>query len=533
MTPSTGTPPQIRPFGTAGFRPGRPLTDEDITALVHAYADYVVTDAGGRPVIIGRDTRESSRKYLDIVAEQLMRRGIDVYKVEGPLSTPVASFVTKHFQSVLNRGRDIPLGLPQPAGTLLLTASHNPYQEGGIKILGSNGVNASKEVTNAIERYQRERLEKSPEELRALSNSFPGGGGLKIIDPYPAYFEGLSRLIDWQAIKDSHLKFALDTHYGTGQPFYEFLRMQGLNVIGNRTEHEPPEGYNSNSEPTPENLAGLSELIRSQGLALGIALDGDGDRFAAVDERGQMISVTDILALALNQLHQKGLGGGFARNQGTSHYLDALYAKLTGNSQVTVTPVGFKYLGAEIENSDGGLLLGAEGSGGATSGHHVAWEKDGLFIDALLLAATADAKREGQSISQKIEALRNSTPKRYAMLEASMTTEQKDAIIDAFTAMRAGGQLGEFAIDAASSQAHARDFETRFGTTDGVWLCLADNAGWLLVRGSGTEPKLRVYLEAIGNSQDEAVARRGALWQAIEQGLQPYPISGLKTLTDD
>jgi len=508
---------------TAGYRPGVALDEEDVKTLGQGFGTYHIEKAGANDfVIVGRDTRVSSREHHELAVKQFSDRGIHVLNVEGALSTPVASYVAKNAERLKTQGL-IPQAFGKPSFVFYLTASHNPYPQGGIKFLGPNGVNASTDLLKEVDIH----LANPQPNLRIAE---PGEAIVHNFDPNKPYFEDLGKIIDFNAIKNAKMKLYYDAHYGTGQPFGRFLKDDlSLNVELSRMEDPKPE-YESDSEPVPKNLEEMLTTIKKGGFDVGIANDGDADRFAAVDETGKMISVTDILAIAMWQLQQK-YTGKFVRSQATSHFLDELYTNLTGRTDVIVTPVGFKYVGNEIQNAEGSddpVLLGAEGSGGATSGHHTVFEKDGIFIDSLVLEAAADQKANGQTISQLVNNLRDRVPTKYAMLEAKVGAsdlqaagKDKDEIIRHFENYLDSSSnlnaIGNFKVNKTLSQTKSAELLKNYKKPDGVKLFFEDGS-WVLFRPSGTENLFRIYLEGVtppGSTQNDANKKRQQLWKAV------------------
>ncbi|MFN8614291.1 MAG: hypothetical protein U0003_00025 [Vampirovibrionales bacterium] len=510
-------------FGTAGYRPGRAITADEVKTIAHAVADYALSQNGvlaskanrelqvnSPTVVIGRDTRESSREYLPLLSAVLRSRGVSVLEAEGPLSTPLASYLTANSTAYHPHKKQAVLAV-------ILTASHNPYQEGGIKVLGPSGSNAQPAVTQQLQLNQL-----GPARLGFNSDLTPQAQTWTV-NPNKAYIQGLKDLFKPKEFKGLG-PIPLDIHYGAGAPMAHVLKAFGIKHTVLR-EGNPPEGYNNNSEPKPENLVELGQQVVATKAPIGIALDGDADRFAAVDETGKLIETTDCLLLALDYLMgQKGWSGLMGRSQSTSRVMDDLYQASGGTDAVYETPVGFKWYEKLFAQAQKNVVMVMESSGGATSGYHSVPEKDGLFMDLVLLAAANQAKQQGLTVSQKIQAIRSSLPTRYSFIETGLDLRSasdgaKDRVeVTMKHLFDSGGHIGQFAIDRDASWLNAMDLQARNGNDkpDGYKFYLNDGKHWVLVRPSGTEAKFRIYVDASSQqTEQDAQKYRDAILEAI------------------
>jgi phosphomannomutase len=545
---------EVRAFRTAGFRPSRALS-KDVDVVVPAMAERyieVMQQAAKKgqkqylPAVVGYDTRESSYALKDYAAQKMTERGIDVFMAPKPLSTPVASFMTRQLGLLVGEtdfDRKNPgITIEKSSGAVVLTASHNPFYEGGVKGLNNSGVNAGGDDIKRFGEFQSNPMNRG---LGRAALGLTSPAQVYTVDPYPKYFESLSKVVDFKAIKDSGVQVVLDTQYGAGFPFYEFLRDQlgADRVTGIRTEPKPTlemiDDTKRSTEPKPENLEKLSAEVRAAGgkKVVGLALDGDADRFAVVDEEGKMVSISDVLALALQYLMvEQGKPGTLVRTDATTHYLDALYEKYAREKgiqayPVEVTPVGFKDVGRHItqrHNTSREVILGAESSGGATSGYHVAWEKDGLFMDSAALGAlAASAQKTGRTVSQTVEAMRNEIPEKFAFQELGykgvprkpkdIDNSPADQILLYFEQLlqQPDAKIGGMTIQRAFSQSENERLK------DGVFVYLEDDnqpgkGSWFGLRISGTEnPEnvtVRLYVEGVAsrNPRDTSAAANAA-----------------------
>ncbi|MEB3206663.1 MAG: hypothetical protein VKK59_04870 [Vampirovibrionales bacterium] len=514
-----GSPSLIYKFGTSGYRNDSEagFNESVIRQITGAIADYFISQLQhlglsdcAATFLVGGDTRQKTKEFAPLVAQLLMDRGFDVALAEGDIPTPVLAYAAAHLQRLgfLNAH-----GL----GAVLMTASHNPWPYGGYNFLTNQGAVAPSDMTKEFE-----ALQASPKNLR-LNRV----GHLTSLEPYMAYRRHLIErvMIDFPAISAAHLQIFYSPLYATGRKYLpRLLSDEGIELTMIQGEDTPPEAYTGMPNPVAAELLPLIEAVRSAspsaGISLGLANDGDADRFGVVDEAARMIDANEILALVLwhqltNRIQQRPLHGCVVRSQATSHKLDAL-AKQAG-LEVIQTPVGYKYI-AEcfIEHeAQGGppILLGGESSGGLSIDGHIP-EKDGLLANLLVLEAVA---KSGLPLSRLLEKINASLPQRYAFNEAAIRTPDGQRILEAIRAAWPENKLfGKFVIDMAQSQEEAEKLQNRFGTRDGVKLYFApDNtssadgvnaASWILVRASGTEPLLRVYTEGVASSQPEAEA---------------------------
>jgi phosphoglucomutase len=227
-------------------------------------------------------------------------------------------------------------------------------------------------------------------------------------------------------------------------------------------------------EPAEEHLGELIRTVRDQNAHLGLATDGDADRFGVVDRDGTVLAPNPILALVLRHLlRHRGWRGGVARSVATTHLLDALAARY--GCELHETPVGFKYLGDLI--TQGRAMFGGEESGGMSLKGHPP-EKDGIL--ACLLAAEVTAV-EGAALGDVLERLYGEVGR---LVSVRINVPLSETVRRALPARIA-------APPAAIAGRPVRRAET----TDGLKLHL-DGGAWMLVRPSGTEPVARLYVEA-------------------------------------
>jgi phosphomannomutase len=450
-------------FGTDGWRGvvARDFTFVNVrrvTAAIGAYLEAEGTAARG--VAVSWDRRLLSDRFAAEAAGVLAARGIPVRLAAAPEPTPLLSWAVRH------------QGF---AGGIGITASHNPPEWNGIKLKEPFGGAARASVSRAVE----EHLEAQPpgDEIPCLSLEAARRAGLLAeLDAWRGYGEALGRLVDFDALGRAGLAVAVDAMHGCGTPgLRRLLEQAGCRVHELRGEWNPGFG-GTGPEPVEAHLAGLAAAVRGGGFALGLANDGDADRIAAVDERGRYFSPQRILAVLLRYLREeKRLSGGAVKAVSATSLVDLLAARY--GMEVTLTPIGFKHIGeAMLERP---TLIGGEESGGIGIPAHLP-ERDGL-LNALLLAEIV--ARTGRGLRAYLQEIFDQVGYfTYDRLDLPLAPAEAPAVRERIAALPdpptlAGGRV---------AQVHRLD-GTRF---------LRDDASWLLVRPSGTEPLLRIYAEA-------------------------------------
>jgi phosphomannomutase len=360
-------------------------------------------------------------------------------------------------------------------GGVMITASHNQSNYNGFKWMPYWGGAASPTVTDELERRVEllgDHAVKAMAEERAVKESW-----FETVDFRESYFDQLESLLDVKAIRKAKLKVGVDAMHGSGRhylrPFLE--KRLGVEVVALNENRDVLFGGIS-PEPTPESTKALADAVRKHKLALGLACDGDADRFGILDAGGEWIPANDVIALAYEHLVvRRGLKGKAARSVMTSHFIDAV-AKSHG-SETRETPVGFKFLGELLRG--GQFLLAGEESGGLSIRGHVP-EKDGILACVLMLELVAC---EGKPLAAVRERLHK---KLGAFLNARVNqpVDRLRQIIELEDRLRAKPPL-----ELAGSSVW------RVDQSDGFKFILRDGA-WLGLRSSGTEAVFRMYAEA-------------------------------------
>jgi phosphomannomutase len=430
---------------------GEEFTFPRARALAGAVADWAVEARPGAPILVVHDTRFLADRVADEVAAVLAGCGVDVLRAPVPAPTPVAC------RAVVRR---------RCAAGVIVTASHNPPEYLGVKVVGAGGGPVSREEVRGLERAAAAHL------ARRTPRPRPRGGvrAVEIVGPYLAE---LTRLIDVDALRRPGLRVIYDALHGTGAGVLDRLLVSlGVRVTLLRGEADPRFGGGA-PDPTPARLSGLARALReTPGRVVGLATDGDADRFAALDGRGRRLSESESLALLVDHLARtRRLRGPLAISSATG----SLVARVAESHGLRVERcgMGFEPLSAALR--EGRAALAGEESGG------FAWapfarDKDAILASALLLERAA---RERTPLREGLRALlRRHGPSACGR--------------DALAAAAATG------LERLRAAPPARFDGTRVlsaETGDGLRLELADG-GFVLWRRSGTEPVIRVYAEA-------------------------------------
>ncbi|MEZ4660376.1 MAG: NTP transferase domain-containing protein [Caldilineaceae bacterium] len=448
-------------FGTGGWRAliGEGFTLDNVRRLCQALANDIARqnrEADG--VLIGYDRRFLADVAARAAAEVFAGNGIPCELQTEPAPTPLITYATARLNAAYG---------------LMFTASHNPAEWNGLKVFASDGSlpldEATRAIANVAKRYVAEQVVKVDLET-ALHN-----GIVRRVDYTNEYIDAVEALIDLPAIRKARLRVVVDPMYGVGQNALETILTEArcrVNAIHAR--HDPLFGGRS---PAPD-LNALSLLIstvRENNYHLGLAMDGDADRIAIVDDRGAYITTNELLLLLYFYLHEvRGQRGGVTRNLATTHLLDRLAHRL--GEQAYEVPVGFKHIAASMKEHN--VLLAGESSGGLSIRGHILG-KDGIFACALVVEMMAIT---GRSIGDMLAQIYEITGRLYSAEVNTPATPDMKVIVPRKLNAAAPTEIAGYAVRSVS-------------TRDGAKFYL-DNDNWLLLRFSGTEPLLRIFAEA-------------------------------------
>jgi phosphomannomutase len=441
-------------FGTSGWRAviAEEFTFENVRRAVTGIARYVVSQKPENAhVVLGRDPRFLGESLVALAADILAAHGIRPQVIGDPAPTPAIAY------EVIRSRAD---------GAINFTASHNPAEYNGIKFSTPDGAPALPEVTGRIEA-----------EIAALDGQpapFPKPATAGQIDVRPAYLGRLREIIDLDAIKGAGLRVAFDPLWGAARGYPDILL--GEAGIECATIHDYRDVLFGGHAPEPDDhlLADLRSTMRDTGARIGIATDGDADRFGILDEDGAFIAPNYIIALLFDYLvESRGWKNGVAKSVATTNLINALARH--HSVELHETPVGFKYIGELIKQDK--IAIGGEESAGLSIRHHVP-EKDGILAGLLCCEMVARRRR---SLGEQLRDLFSKVGSFYPMRENFRLTP---AVKEKFT---------------TKLRTEPRDFVGRkvaeVVRTDGLKLVLEDGS-WVCYRLSGTEPVVRVYSEA-------------------------------------
>ncbi len=462
-------------FGTDGWR-GRIAEDftfSNVEIVAQAMADYLVASeregSADQMILVGYDRRFLSERFAARVAEVFAGNGLRVGLYRRDLPTPLVSFD-------VNR--------QQARAGVVITASHNPPEFNGFKIKEAFGGSARPEVTAAVEA----RLGRTPPRRRPIERAEAEGLVHRLDPPDDVYFHRLHELIDVKAIRGREWHIIVDPMHGTADRYLERALGGGrCRVETIRAERDPLFG-GVTPEPMPQNLGALFDAVRAAQATIGLALDGDGDRLAAVSDDGAFLTPHQILPLLVWYLvRERGQRGIVVRTFSQSVLVDRIADAL--GCPVRVVPIGFKYIADLMLTED--VVIGGEESGGVGVRGYLP-ERDGTFAGLLFLEALMV---RGQRPSEAVRALwREFGEFHYRREDLHMDVARGKAIV-ARLAADPPERLASWCIV---------DLQTLDGTK-----LLFEDASWILFRQSGTEPVLRVYVEATSVAKRDQIMEAG------------------------
>lgn len=455
-------------FGTDGWRAviAEDFTFDNVSRVAKATAAVWSEDpvpGTKRRVVIGFDRRFFSDRFARTAAEVFASEGFEVLLSPEPLPTPALSLAVVEHKAV---------------GGVMLTASHNPARFNGFKVKAHFGGSADPAICKRIE----SRLEplaplKEPARARIVERDFKS-----------AHLKKVRALVDFKLIARSRLRFAHEAMFGVGAGCFDTL-LEGTTctVTTLNANHDPFFG-GINPEPVPANYRLSSAYLRKHPHDLCLVTDGDADRVGGMTGRGEPLTTHSLIALLLHHLaDHRNLRGRVVKALTTTSLLDKMCADR--GLPLVETGVGFKYIAAEMLK--GGVLLGAEESGGIGFPGHIP-ERDGILAGMMLLELLATERMTVERMLARLE--KQYGPHRYARSDIQFPVQRRAALME-FCAANPPDTL------LRSPVAKVQSF-------DGVKYTAADGA-WLMLRGSGTEPILRIYSEASTDKGAERLVEVG------------------------
>jgi phosphomannomutase len=460
-------------FGTDGWRAviAEDFTFANVERVSQATADYwsanPVADTQ-KTVIVGYDRRFLSDQFGRRAAEVFAGNGFQVVLTPDPTPTPSVSFAVKHQRAI---------------GGVMITASHNPPIFNGFKLKSHYGGSSESSTCQAVESF----LDRNPVRAKDLTGAVKEKQ-IRIKNVRPAHYAALKKLVDFKLIAKSRLRFAHDALFGVGAGcFEELLAGTTCKVTTLNGRYDVLFG-GINPEPIKANYARSSAFLKQHPHDLCLVTDGDADRVGGMDGRGNYLTTHQVICLILHHLiiNRKGRGR-VVKALNTTSMMDRMCE--AHGLELTETGVGFKYIAAEMIK--GGVLLGAEESGGIGFPGHIP-ERDGIAAGLMLLELLATERR---SINQLIAHLvRQFGPHHYGRIDTHFPLEKRGALME-FLKNNPPAKL-------------LRSPLADMKTYDGVKF-IAQDSSWLMLRGSGTEPILRIYAEARSEADVQKLLKLG------------------------
>lgn len=447
-------------FGTGGWRAiiGDDFTRENINIVGQAIADMLGADGKtDRPIMIGYDRRFLSESASRWISEVFAANGFKVLLMKRSAPSPLVMYIVKK------------MGL---WCGLEITASHNPPEYDGIKVIVEEGRDAPLEVTERIEEF----IAKGSE-VRRMDFSLGLEKGLVeyMKNPFNGYIDDILSVLDTKAIRERGLRILFDPMHGSGiYPLEAILNTcrVTLDRINFNRDALFEGGYPAPSEDT---LKDLSYRVVKGGYDMGIAFDGDGDRLGVISPSGRYVSMNEILSMLYWYLHEKkGWKGPVVKNSCTTVILDRM-AESFKEECIEVT-VGFKWISSAMDRSD--AVLGGESSGGLTVRGHI-HGKDAIYAASLFIEMVASTGKSVDGIAKMIGEKWGYT----AFLEKNLSFRVEDKMV-IMKAIMEEKRLPSF----------SEEIE-KVTYTDGCKVFFR-NGSFVSCRFSGTEPLLRIMAEA-------------------------------------
>ncbi|MCK4993868.1 MAG: phosphoglucomutase/phosphomannomutase family protein [Candidatus Omnitrophica bacterium] len=435
-------------FGTDGFRAiiADDFTFDNVSRIGLALAGYLKKNKKKhvyKGVIVGYDWRFLSDKFAEKLADILSGCGIPVRLTKSAVPTPaISAYIIKN---------SLPCGV-------IITASHNPPEFNGLKIKNEFGASVEKEVTREIESLLKKG---GSEKLRGKTAKIEK---VEIIRPYLSL---MKKYLNFELIRKSRFNVVVDAMHGTGAGIVEnILKKTECSVKGIRANRDILFG-GVNPEPIACNLEPLRDAVIKGKADIGIALDGDGDRIAAMCPDGTLInSHQAICLLLLHLIEHKKFTGKIVKSLTTTTLVDRIAEHY--NLPLDIVPVGFKNIASKMITED--VLLGGEESGGIGFKGYMP-ERDGALSGLLLLEMMA---YKSESILEIIDSMEKQFGKFvYKRRDLKVRLKKPIPALDNILGKKV----------------------TLIETYDGTKYTLADGS-WLMLRASGTEPIIRIYAEA-------------------------------------
>lgn len=460
-------------FGTDGWRAviAEDFTFANVERVAQATADYWKENpvvGTGKKAVVGYDRRFLSDQFARRVAEVLAGNGFQVTLTSTPTSTPAVSFAVKAQRAF---------------GGVMLTASHNPPAFNGFKLKAHYGGSAEPAICQAVERL----LDKNPIRAMPLVEA-EKKKQIVIKDIRPAHYVAVKKLVDFNLIAKSKLRFAHDALFGVGAGcFDELLAGTTCRVTTLNGNHDPNFG-GINPEPIAKNYVKSAAYLKKHPHDICLVTDGDADRVGGMDGRGNLLTTHQLICLLLHHYFvNRKMKGRVIKALTTTSMVDRMCTHY--GLELVETGVGFKYICTELMKPN--VLLGFEESGGIGFPGHIP-ERDGIVAGMVLLELLATEKKSVNQLLNNLE--KQFGPHRYDRIDTHFPLEKRATLME-FCKNNPPKKL------LRSPLAQVKSF-------DGVKF-LSEDGSWLMLRGSGTEPILRIYAEGKSHADVKALLKLG------------------------
>jgi len=469
-------------FGTDGWRAAiaEDYTFHNVRRCARGVAEYLAEHGtADRGVVVAHDRRFASEFFARACVEVLAAHDIRSFTPPDAVPTQVGSFFT----------REVGAG----AG-IVITASHNPWTDNGFKVKADTGGAAAPEMLAAIEATMDRHPEDELPPRRDYDDAV-GAGLVETFDPYPRFRDQLASVVDIEKIRAAERRVLVEPLYGSGAGWFTRLLDGGrLTVRELHLERNPFFG-GVNPEPIRPNIDAWLEEIPRWGADIGIAFDGDADRVGMATEQGVFVNQLQVFGLLYWYLLDVRGQVGPAVYTSTSTSMAPRLAEIYG-TQAYETGVGFKYVGPKMTETH--AVIGGEESGGFGFGMHIP-ERDGLASGLFLLDLWLTKGRQASEVLAELQALAG--PSYYNRIDIRFAREGYDRV-KADTLARLGNEAPE-ALD-GRAVVHRQALETGDG-----FKFYRDDGSWLLIRFSGTEALLRIYVEARSPDDVDSLLAQG------------------------
>ncbi|HEY7451380.1 MAG TPA: phosphoglucomutase/phosphomannomutase family protein [Candidatus Limnocylindria bacterium] len=469
-------------FGTDGWRAAiaEDFTFHNVRRCARAVADYLVEQGStDRGVVVAHDRRFASEHFARACVEVLAAHGIKSLTPPGSVPTQVVSFFTREMGA---------------GAGIVITASHNPWTDNGFKVKADTGGAAAPDMLAAIEatmdRYPEDELPP-----RLDYDDAVGQGLVEIFDPYPRFRDQLASIVDLERLRGSTGRVLVEPMWGSGAGWFSRLFEGGsLTIHELHTERNPFFG-GVNPEPIRPNIDAWLEEVPRWRADIGIAFDGDADRVGMATEEGVFVNQLQVYGLLYWYLLEVRGQIGPAVYTVTTTSMARRLAEHFG-TQSYETGVGFKYVGPKMAETN--AVIGGEESGGFGFGMHIP-ERDGLAAGLFLLDLWLSRGTAASAVLAELQALAG--PSYYNRIDVRFSREEYPAI--------KRETLARLEHEAPTSLGGREVVRRQALDTGDGFKFHRDDESWLLIRFSGTEALLRIYVEARSPEDVETLLAEG------------------------